>query len=586
MKKYFLIYILLLFNTFYTFTDHIITEKTLFDNNNNIYDWKGRIVKNNGITVNNLKNENFAVFYNKILDFDTVNEPEPCAIAVLMDSSNSLKKHQKKVFDMFFNTLSSLPSSSDKAYVMFNNRVKFLKTLDGKEPEDWLKIQNIEFSGPTALYDSIYHSSKSLGKSNYKNRFIIVISDGIDEITIDSPKNMSEFSLEHTIEKAKENNVKVIFIPPMGDRIGWQTIKKITQETSGEILKETSQLKKFWENNLRKRFSIIVTDPFLISESETREVSLSIDYKGDSLTISQTLDIKDRGRFFAVEKTSYLKEYKVILENIVIDYPNMTFIMYSYFNNETTKPPSKKDIRVTAKCEIKPINSEFSYDPVYNQIVIDKSNSMTKVWDKQLEYVSRLINRSKDFYKYSINIFDADSRILNTFEESTDLFHLKNRIKPGGSTRLYDNIIFSLMNVIPYNFQKNIILFSDGKDERYEGDEAKFSKYSLKQTMGKLKNNAVPLYAVNFNENANHNVLSELSIYSGGAYLFKPTENVFNEIFEMIEKDLRGFYNIKFKHPLAVSRELSDMIEIIAFKDNYLIDIENITKIEETNKFQ
>ena len=338
---------------------------------------------------------------------------------------------------MFFSSLSSLPSSSDKAYVMFNNRVRFLKTLDGKEPENWSEIQKTEFSGPTALYDSIYHSAKTLGKSGYKERFIVVISDGIDEVTIDSTKRMSEFSLEHSIECAKQNNVKVVFIPPMGDRIGWNTINRISSETSGTVLKDVSQLKKFWESNLRKRFSVILNDPFLLTESVTREVSINVNYKGDYLNITQNLNIKDRGRFYAVEKISYLKEYRLVLENVIIDYPNITFIMYCYYNGENTKPPAEDDIRVTAKCEILPIQTQFKYDPVYNQIVIDKSNSVTEVWETQLEYVSRLINRSRDFYKYSINVFDSESNIINTFEEQPDMFLYKKSYK----TRRFYKII-------------------------------------------------------------------------------------------------------------------------------------------------
>ena len=135
------------------------------------------------------------------------------------------------------------------------------------------------------------------------------------------------------------------------------------------------------------------------------------------------------------------------------------------------------------------------------------------------------------------------------------------------------------MNVIPYGYQKNILLFSDGKDERYEGDGTRYSKYSLKDTMGRLKNNAIPVYSINFSQKANHEVLSQLSIYTGGAYLFKPTENVFDDLFNMMEKDLRGFYNIKFKHPLTTPGNPSDMIELISFRDNTLIDIEYLNSI-------
>ena len=96
MKKYFLSLFYFFILTIIPYCEHIITEKIDFEQNNNKYNWKGRIVKNNGITLNNLSNDNFAVFYNRIIDFETITEPEPCAIAVLMDSSNSLKKISEK----------------------------------------------------------------------------------------------------------------------------------------------------------------------------------------------------------------------------------------------------------------------------------------------------------------------------------------------------------------------------------------------------------------------------------------------------------------------------------------------------------
>ncbi|MGM0608110.1 MAG: VWA domain-containing protein [Candidatus Muiribacteriota bacterium] len=538
------------------------------------FEWDIRALTDDGNTLNNYNQDNFKLFYTAVADAEVIHDKEPAGVAVILDRSKSLRGHEEKSRELFFEAISLIPENSHRVYCYFNNRINFFKTIEDAEPDTYNLIEELEFKGSTAFYDSLYYAAEELQTSPLQKKFVFVITDGIDEVNIGQETRMSKFGLEHVINKLKEDNIKVLALLPQNQRVDMHTLSKITSETEGEIFENIEQAKEFVSKNLRDRFSVIVDDPFLFTDARTREVTISINRKGDTLNLEETINIKKSDRFFPETIDSRLDSFKVNLEEVISKHPLVTFTAYGYENGENIKGPDLDDIRASIKTEIIPFDFEFIFDPSCNLILVDKSGSMQSQWEEVLNFLKEFVNQKNYYDTFSLITFDSRPYVFSKFGSNIDVYLFGDRVRPRGSTAFYDSLIFSSMKLHEVKGQKSIIAFTDGIDQRYEGDVQPVSKHDLKKARGILVNRGIPFYAVNFSEEARVDLLKELALYTGGGVFINPTQKSVEELYNLINRNKAGFYRFNFRRPVISAPLNPELVQIFLIDDDIIVDSE------------
>ena len=571
MKKVLLIFVLIC--SIKICAVNLFTEKFQFENE--IYTWELRTLESDGSPVNHYKKENFNLFYSTIVNCDVLYDKEPAAFAVILDRSRSLIEFEQASKKLFFEALALIPANSEKMYGYFNNRIEFFKKISDSEPTSWNIIENLKFEGSTAFYDTLYYASKFLSESRLEKKFIIIVTDGIDEVNIGEETKMSQFPLDFVIERLQKDGVKVITLLPQTKRTAINTLEKIKMETDGGVFTKSQDVDKYLKEKLRNRFSITFEDPFRLTETSTREVTVAINYRGDTLNLFEEINVKKNQRYWSREIESYLKDYKIIVDDIITDYPKVILNLYGYDKGRNIPGPSKNDIKVVVKSEIVPFEWDFIYDNSYNMIVFDKSASMKIQWDKTTDFLTEFLTKKEYFDRFSLITFDSRARLFSDFSDSVDAYMIKNKIRPSGSTAFYDALVFSAMALENYRGHKSIITFTDGLDQRYEEDVAPLSKYKYEYARGILKSRGIPVYVINYNEKGNIKQLTDLSIYTGGAFFLNPTEKSADELHKLLRRSKSGIYRIKFDNPVVFESEFYDITGVVLIENGRMINYEN-----------
>ena len=131
----------------------------------------------------------------------------PCSIALVIDSSGSMKKDMKAVLDAAKTFLGGLPAGSFVKVVDFDAKVSVLK---GETPADAVKaLASITAGGQTKLYDA---TQKGLEVVTGKTRpAVVVFTDGVDSRE-DKTGNGSVSTREAVTQKIRDAKIPVYTI--------------------------------------------------------------------------------------------------------------------------------------------------------------------------------------------------------------------------------------------------------------------------------------------------------------------------------------------------------------------------------------
>lgn len=151
-------------------------------------------------------------------DFDHFpgNDPEYKRLELVSNIINKLDENYKfgiAKFTMSSSMLSEIQSNKDKA----------------NEALEKIKTNGEYFTGTyiaSSITDMIYRFTQNDGATKY-NRYIVLITDGVET------DELSETHIEEAIEKAKEENIKIITIG-IGNEVDYNYLKRIANSTGGK----------------------------------------------------------------------------------------------------------------------------------------------------------------------------------------------------------------------------------------------------------------------------------------------------------------------------------------------------------------
>jgi Ca-activated chloride channel family protein len=245
-----------------------------------VSDKKGRFVTN-------LEKDDFDVAENKkvqkILEF-TAESDLPLRLALLIDTSNSIRDRFKFEQEAAIEFLNSLLRPADKAMIVsFDTAAEMVSDLTNDQEKLIKAIRSLRPGGGTALYDAVFNACKErlmMDQPRHKfRRAIVILSDGDD--------NQSRYSRDQALEMAQKADVVVYTISTNISRIqtdGDKILKYFAQETGGLALfpfkvQDLAQSFENISNELRSQYNLLYRPEPL---------------KADGLY--HTIDIKVRGR--------------------------------------------------------------------------------------------------------------------------------------------------------------------------------------------------------------------------------------------------------------------------------------------------
>jgi Ca-activated chloride channel family protein len=165
---------------------------------------------------------------------------QPIALAILLDTSNSMEDKLKTAQEAASGFARRLKPDDVASIIDFNSQVRIIQGFTGNGAALETAIRSTQANGSTALYNAIYVSLKELKKiparteDDIRRQAIVVLSDGDDTSSL--------MPYEEVLDLAKRSETAIYTIglrPPQADggRIGFKeaefVLRQLAQETGG-----------------------------------------------------------------------------------------------------------------------------------------------------------------------------------------------------------------------------------------------------------------------------------------------------------------------------------------------------------------
>jgi Ca-activated chloride channel family protein len=247
-----------------------------------VTDKKGRFITN-------LTQDDFQVFENKkpqkILEF-TSESDLPLRLAILIDTSNSIRDRFKFQQEAATNFINSVVRKQDKAMVVsFDTAAELVTDLTSDTQVLENGVRGLRPGGGTALYDAIFFACKeklSRDQPMYKfRRAIVILSDGDD--------NESRYSRDQALEMAQRADTvlytistNITHIETDGDKV----MRYFAEETGGASFFpfEASDLNQSFENianELRHQYNLFYRPEPLKNDGLYHKVQIKVKKRRD-----------------------------------------------------------------------------------------------------------------------------------------------------------------------------------------------------------------------------------------------------------------------------------------------------------------
>lgn len=247
-----------------------------------VTDKKGRFITD-------LKKDDFQVFENKkpqdILEF-TAETDLPLRLAVLVDTSNSIRDRFHFQQEAATNFINSVMRKQDKAIVVsFDTSAELVADMTSNTNTLENAVRNMRPGGGTALYDAIYFACKDklmLDQPLYKfRRAMVILSDGED--------NDSRYSREQALEMAQRADTVVYTISTNISHIeteGDKVMRYFADQTGGASFfpfeaKDLNQSFENVANELRHQYNLFYRPEPLNNDGKFHTVAIKVKGRRD-----------------------------------------------------------------------------------------------------------------------------------------------------------------------------------------------------------------------------------------------------------------------------------------------------------------
>ncbi|HEY3130711.1 MAG TPA: VWA domain-containing protein [Acidobacteriota bacterium] len=193
----------------------------------------------NGGLISNLKEQNFQVYEDKVLqnitNFGQVDVP--ATVGLVMDNSGSMKRKIDLVGKAAKLFIDKSNAENELFLIEFSQDVNLIEdyTRDFDDVRD--ALDNMIVSGGTALYDAIYLAVDKASQGSEAKKVVLVFTDGEDKD--------SYYKLDELLSKIKDSDVQVYMVIFLDEDIGTESgffgIKKSEKEKLQKKMSEIGE---------------------------------------------------------------------------------------------------------------------------------------------------------------------------------------------------------------------------------------------------------------------------------------------------------------------------------------------------------
>lgn len=193
--------------------------------------------------VTDLKQDDFRIFENdveqKVLSF--VREERPITMALLLDSSGSMREKLEEVHQAASSFVETLRPDDRALVIDFDEKVFLIQELTPDHERLREAITSTEAIGGTAIYDALHAAYRKIGAIEGR-KVIILLTDGEDY--------NSQFGYDRILEEAKGNSTMIFSIALGGDGGVDKSVPKAFSDVTGGrffFVKKASDLAGVYE---------------------------------------------------------------------------------------------------------------------------------------------------------------------------------------------------------------------------------------------------------------------------------------------------------------------------------------------------
>ncbi len=244
---------------------------------------------------------------------------EPIGVVLVMDTSGSMK--DGPIEDAIISAslfMDEMRPIDEFAILGFADSIHIYSPFTPDRQNLRKAISLLFAGGETSLFDGmIIALDQFKERESLKHRYIIVLSDGADTVSILTAQNV--------IDRAQEENITIFSIALMSKDFNPSDIKRISESTNGEMLvaansKELRNLYKIISRKIRNQYKVSYTS--LWPDTETIDVSITI--KNEELSSSVKTDyinsfyVPDPTEIIKASRPAYLALFDIWWVNMVI----------------------------------------------------------------------------------------------------------------------------------------------------------------------------------------------------------------------------------------------------------------------------
>ena len=165
-----------------------------------------------GFPVRGLREQDFAVYEDKVLQDITLFKQEdiPLSVVLVVDTSSSMFNKLRRVNSAALTFVRESNPEDETAIVTFGSTVRLDQPFTANTNELRQTLAGIVPNGYTALYDAVFQAAEYLkGVGSQEKKVLLIISDGED--------NRSKYRLKEVLEVIRESKIIVYSIGLLKD---------------------------------------------------------------------------------------------------------------------------------------------------------------------------------------------------------------------------------------------------------------------------------------------------------------------------------------------------------------------------------
>src|SRR5262245_29787476 len=193
-------------------------------------------------------------------------------------------------------------------------------------------------------------------------------------------------------------------------------------------------------------------------------------------------------------------------------------------------------------------------------LVIDRSGSMDEddKMEGAKEAAQAFVRQMRPGDHTAIIAFSNEPELVQPFTDDTALLDRAiRRIRPSGSTALYDSLIAGVQELSGLGGRRALLLLTDGRDMLAAGDPAPASRATLNQAIQVANKDGISVQAIGLGDRdtddlrggIDETVLKRIADQTGGAYFYAPGADQLADLYRRLSANMQQEYLITYHSP-------------------------------------